>query len=216
MQLFGLSSDPEIAAALHCDKHLSKLTVEAVQLLTGALDIHGCREELVDPYKVTHSNHPLMWWVAACVPHFEWTLKLGIALAREHERRRSPHKSLRKLLEIHFYVKKGGYPLSMPRAAPSAGEWKNWVYFTMGYTKLERKGPVVCAVDDAPQGCEFGILCMPSNLHGGNWVQSYHRCYADRMVEWEDKYPEGSKLRMWWNGSELPPEGLRHLRFLAS
>jgi hypothetical protein len=77
MNLFILSLiQKEIAEAM-MDKHVSKILLEAVQMLCTA-------KRLVDPdddvnqclYKMAHKNHPVTIWCRKSRANFEWTLDL--------------------------------------------------------------------------------------------------------------------------------------------
>lgn len=77
MNLFILSLiQKEIAEAM-MDKHVSKILLEAVQMLCTA-------KRLVDPddpaneclYKIAHKNHPVTIWCRKSQANFVWTLDL--------------------------------------------------------------------------------------------------------------------------------------------
>lgn len=78
MQLFALNSDPVLAAKAHCDRHVPKMLVEAVQLLSGAYP------ENVAPYKHTHLQTPCSKWIRFTEGNWKWGLEFAIALANEH------------------------------------------------------------------------------------------------------------------------------------
>ena len=108
MNIFVLDSDPRIAAEQHCDKHVVKMLLETVQLLSTACVIHGAPA----PYKATHRKHPCTIWVAASKANYAWLVELGLALSDEYKKRfGKSHLSGRRLLEI----------LDAPRAMPELG-----------------------------------------------------------------------------------------------
>lgn len=42
MNIFVLDTDPEIAAILHCDKHIVKMPLETAQMLCTIAALKGC------------------------------------------------------------------------------------------------------------------------------------------------------------------------------
>jgi hypothetical protein len=93
MNIFVLDEDPEIAARMHCDKHVVKMVLETAQLLCTAIDVHT--EGKVKPlYRTTHKNHPCAVWVRESIENFLWTAELGLRLAEEYTHRYGKrHKS---------------------------------------------------------------------------------------------------------------------------
>ena len=75
MNIFVLDTDPEIAAILHCDKHIVKMPLETAQMLST---ICG------GPYKPTHANHPCTVWARASTENYRWLVHLGVALSHEY------------------------------------------------------------------------------------------------------------------------------------
>lgn len=77
MNLFILSLIPKKIAEYMMDKHISKILLEAVQMLCSA-------KRIVDPedpinehiYKLAHKNHPVTIWCRASKANFLWTLEL--------------------------------------------------------------------------------------------------------------------------------------------
>ena len=77
MNIFALHTDPEIAAVLHCDKHVVKMPLETAQMLCT---IYGAGA----PYKPTHVNHPCTVWARASTANYAWLWQLGVALSEEY------------------------------------------------------------------------------------------------------------------------------------
>lgn len=77
MNLFILSLIPEEIAKAMMDKHISKIILEAVQMLCTA-------KRVIDPdaqvneqlYKLAHKNHPVTIWCRTSRANFVWTLDL--------------------------------------------------------------------------------------------------------------------------------------------
>ena len=77
MNLFILSLIPKEIAEYMMDKHVSKILLEAVQMLCSAKRIldpdHVVNERL---YKLAHKNHPVTIWCRKSKQNFLWTLEL--------------------------------------------------------------------------------------------------------------------------------------------
>ncbi|MBB4658359.1 hypothetical protein [Parvularcula dongshanensis] len=83
MNIFHLSPDPRAAARLHCDKHVGKMLVENVQMLSTALVLSGGEA----PWKPAFANHPMNRWVRQSADNFRWTWDLSDALGEEYVHR---------------------------------------------------------------------------------------------------------------------------------
>jgi len=84
MNLFILSLIPKEIAEAMMDKHISKIILEAVQMLCTA-------KRVVDPdapeneqlYKLAHLNHPVTIWCRTTRANFVWTLDLVDEMHKE-------------------------------------------------------------------------------------------------------------------------------------
>ena len=85
MNIFYLHHLPQIAASMHCDKHVVKMIVESCQLLATAHHEHGNGHNVT--YKPTHRNHPSAIWTRQTGSQYEWVVKLAISLCKEYKRR---------------------------------------------------------------------------------------------------------------------------------
>ena len=108
MNIFVLDTDIKKCAQYHCDKHVTKMILESVQMLCTALNKKG----FTTPYKSTHSKHPCVLWVEESYDNFLWLQKLTIELNIEYRFRFEKdidHKSFLVLNEIseHTYDSKG-------------------------------------------------------------------------------------------------------------
>lgn len=81
MNIFVLDENPEVAAQMHCDKHVVKMVLEAAQMLSAAYPPGSA------PYRRTHYNHPCTAWTRQTKENFDWTVRYGRALAKEYTRR---------------------------------------------------------------------------------------------------------------------------------
>ncbi len=76
MNIFVLNADPYKSAQDHCDKHVGKMLIETVQLLSTARLYAG----LDAPYNITHKNHPCAKWVRESNVNYNWLVELGLGL----------------------------------------------------------------------------------------------------------------------------------------
>lgn len=77
MNLFILSFIQREIAQFMMDKHVSKILLEAVQMLCSAKRILDPNDEVNDRiYKLAHKNHPVTIWCRKSKANFLWTLEL--------------------------------------------------------------------------------------------------------------------------------------------
>ena len=84
MNLFILSLIQKEIAKYMMDKHVSKILLEAVQMLCSAKRILTPDDTTNDRlYKLAHKNHPVTIWCRASKANFIWTLDLIEELHKE-------------------------------------------------------------------------------------------------------------------------------------
>jgi hypothetical protein len=84
MNLFILSLIQREIAQYMMDKHVSKILLEAVQMLCSAKRILDPDDEVNDRiYKLAHKNHPVTIWCRKSKANFIWTLDLVEELHNE-------------------------------------------------------------------------------------------------------------------------------------
>ena len=84
MNLFILSLIQKEIAQYMMDKHVSKILLEAVQMLCSAKRILDPDDEINDHlYKLAHKNHPVTIWCRKSKANFIWTLDLVEELHKE-------------------------------------------------------------------------------------------------------------------------------------
>jgi hypothetical protein len=77
MNLFILSLIQKEIAEYMMDKHVSKILLEAVQMLCSAKRILDPDDEINETiYKLAHKNHPVTIWCRKSKANFLWTLDL--------------------------------------------------------------------------------------------------------------------------------------------
>jgi hypothetical protein len=85
MNLFILSLIPVEIAESMMDKHISKILLEAVQMLCTAKRVLDPEESEADAmlYKLAHKNHPVTIWCRTSRANFVWTLDVIDAMHTE-------------------------------------------------------------------------------------------------------------------------------------
>jgi hypothetical protein len=85
MNLFILSLIPAEIAESMMDKHISKILLEAVQMLCTAKRVLDPEESEADTilYKLAHKNHPVTIWCRTSRANFVWTLDVIDAMHTE-------------------------------------------------------------------------------------------------------------------------------------
>jgi hypothetical protein len=84
MNLFILSLIQQEIAEYMMDKHVSKILLEAVQMLCSAKKILDPEDEINERlYKIAHKNHPVTIWCRKSKENFIWALDLVDELHKE-------------------------------------------------------------------------------------------------------------------------------------
>lgn len=143
MNIFYLDVNARTAAQYHADKHVIKMILESIQLLSTAHRLldgkpvqHGRKKfwllegertlndetgkivldsQWAKCYKQTHVNHPCAIWVRQSSWHYIWLYRLTEELVREHVFRFKP-KRLHKAWLLH-----GDFLAMPPKNIPDAG-----------------------------------------------------------------------------------------------
>jgi hypothetical protein len=92
MNLFILSLIFDECAMMMIDKHISKMILEAVQMLCTAkrlLEPDGDHSNL---YRMTHKNHPVTIWIRTSLANYMWTLDMIEAMHKEWQYRYQHNK----------------------------------------------------------------------------------------------------------------------------
>ena len=107
MNIFYLHEDPIVAASYLVDKHVVKMGLESVQMLSTAhrvMDgIDGVlpdeREDIL--YKATHRNHPCNIWIRESVQNYLWLVDHAYAIFDRYSNKSGKtHKSSRLMLTL--------------------------------------------------------------------------------------------------------------------
>lgn len=100
MNIFFLHWDPRICAMMYVDKHVLKIIIEIVQMLSCSH--HVTDSNYTPPYKITHKNHPCTIWVRTSIDNYNYTVKLGLELCKEYTHRYG------KIHKCQSYIKELG------------------------------------------------------------------------------------------------------------
>lgn len=84
MNIFPLDMDPCAAARMQCDTHITKMSLEAAQILCTAAFKCGVQGA---PYEPTHMNRPHAKWACECVDNWRWLVEHANELHAEYMRR---------------------------------------------------------------------------------------------------------------------------------
>lgn len=104
MNIFAVEEHPHEAAQALVDKHVVKMILETVQMISTVANSRG----YVAPYRSTHAKHPCTIWAASHPANMSWLFDHGFELCREYSRRygkiHASEKHLQSLLDdLHVW-----------------------------------------------------------------------------------------------------------------
>ena len=138
MNLFILSLNFQECAECMFDKHVSKILLEAVQMLCTAIQIVDQENEITSKiklYKIAHKNHPVTIWMRNSLDNYLWTLNLVDAMHEEWKfRYNHPPEKMHKSYVVAKYLRE---------YAPSA-----YKFPSIGLTQFALAMPVEYKRDD--------------------------------------------------------------------
>jgi len=138
MNLFILSWDFKECAEYMFDKHVSKILLEAVQMLCTTIQFVDPENEIntrVQLYKIAHKNHPVTIWMRQSLENYLWTLNLVDAMHDEWKFRYDhPEEKMHKSYIVAKYLRE---------YAPSADKFP-----TVGLTTFALAMPPECKRED--------------------------------------------------------------------
>lgn len=143
------------------DKHVSKIILEAVQMLCTTIHMVNPDNPVKDKikiYKIAHKNHPVTIWMQASLDNFIWSLNLVEAMHTEWKYRYDhPAEKMHKSYIVAQYLRK---------YAPSADKFPN-----TGLTPF--------------------ALAMPNEYKGNDPVKSYRKYYQSpqkqKIASWKKR-----------------------------
>lgn len=111
MNIFYLNTDPKLAAADLCDKHLSKMLLESCQLMCTAKAKLEPEVMFEGQYKSTHANHPSAIWTRESYENFVWLLEHAEGISEQYTLAyKKIHKSTSVLAQLRAWVKPEHFP----------------------------------------------------------------------------------------------------------
>lgn len=110
MNLFILSLNHKECAKYMFDKHISKMILEAVQMLCTTIHVIDELNEIifdVKLYKICHKNHPVTKWMRESLANYMWTIKMVEAMHEEWKfRYNHPKEKKHQSYILAEYLKK--------------------------------------------------------------------------------------------------------------
>ena len=109
MNLFILSLNWTECAQFMIDKHISKMILEAVQMLCTTKHLVDPDDDSVDLYRPTHINHPVTIWMRQSQENYIWTLNMVDAMHTEWKYRyghpeSKTHKSYELARQLSYTI----------------------------------------------------------------------------------------------------------------
>jgi hypothetical protein len=143
------------------DKHISKIILEAVQMLCTTIQIIDENSEIsskIKLYKIAHKNHPVTIWMRTSLENYIWTLDLVDAMHNEWKYRYNhPAEKMHKSYIVAKYLRE---------YAPTAD-------------KFPQKGLTPFA------------LAMPVECKTQNPIESYRKYYQtpekQKIASWKNR-----------------------------
>ena len=109
MNLFILSLCFRECAECMFDKHVSKMILEAVQMLCTTIHMVDPENQVKDQiqlYKIAHKNHPVTIWMRASLENYMWTLDMVDAMHEEWKYRYDhPAEKMHKSYIVARYLR---------------------------------------------------------------------------------------------------------------
>jgi len=127
MNIFVLDQSPTTSAKMLCDKHIPKMLLESVQMLSCALISHNCPEDELpitksgQPYRGGYKHHPCSVWTGQSRNNYLWLIKHAYQIAQEYvDRFNNSHAcipALARCFKAYKYLPPGSmspFVLAMP------------------------------------------------------------------------------------------------------
>lgn len=166
MNIFVLDNDPKLAAQYHCSKHVVKMILEHVQILSTAHHVLGSG----GPLKKTHVNHPCTIWARQSSGNYDWLHDLTIELCKEYTFRYNKyHKydregTLMSLKKPPFLLPRG--PMTpFAQAMPDQYKDKDAVVAYRNYYIGDKKGMLHYKNREAPEWIPIELLQQHEEIY---------------------------------------------------
>ena len=145
MNIFYLDRDPEIAAQMHCNKHVVKMILESAQMLSTAHRVLD-GDRIADSkgmYKMAHKNHPCTIWARSNSENYEWLWNLYDNLMKEYTYRYGKHHASERLIHALWELPRNrphGDFTDPPQCMPDYCKGDDTVSAYQTYYILEKSG----------------------------------------------------------------------------
>ena len=190
MQLFGLDTCPEKAAAQLANVHVNSQVRESTQLLFSALHAWGVPlpatidagdRGVVAVYRPTHVHHPLTLWTQAARAHANWVLRHALALAALYTTKSGGKVHL---CEWHLRAWKRIVDANDVAHVPETVDPEAWLA-SLEAPKRDALRSRVATVHP-PEGCAFGIVALavvgPMRADACDWTSTYREAYEVKSL----------------------------------
>jgi hypothetical protein len=163
MNVFALHKDPQVAAEMHCDKHVVKMIIEYAQLMSTAHRVldgelyvdktannrrikrwslpHQHMEDVV--YKASHVNHPSGIWTRTSNENYNYLFAMWQALCKEYTLRYGKLHLTQQKLEYILCLEPVNIPKGpltpMPQAMPDDAKMPNVVDAYRNYYNMYKQ-----------------------------------------------------------------------------
>lgn len=189
MNIFFLSANVKKCAKYHCNKHVVKMILEYVQLMSTAwhiLDSEQAEEHYENSLicKKSHVNHPCNIWIRQHVNNYMFVGRLALAIVDQWNFRFNHSKIHGCQSKLDFLV--ANPPSSIPRS-------------NISKTKANPHGFTLPLPQCMPDDCKY----KPEKKSFGACIQAYRQCYVQEksyMAEWY-KNQGKEKIQLsppWW------------------
>jgi hypothetical protein len=112
MNLFVLSKSKRRIARYMVDKHIGKMILESVQMLSTTKRVLDPGAPMGPVYKLVHKNHPVTIWVRESYANYMWTLDLVDAMHEEWKYRYDhPPEKMHKSYTVAMYLRENPPPI---------------------------------------------------------------------------------------------------------
>ena len=156
MNIFYLHHDPEIAAQMHCDKHVVKMILESAQMLSTAHRVLDGDDHAnnVGMYKMVHRNHPSSIWARSVDENYVWLWMLFDNLMKEYTYRYDKYHASERLIHSLWELPKNitfGDFTPPPQCMPDYCKNDNAVSAYQNYYILEKSDFATWKRRDKPE-----------------------------------------------------------------
>lgn len=166
MNIFFLDKNPFKNAKCYYNRHVVKIILEITQMLYTVLaPFLSLQETRLQPYKPTHTNHPMNIWLCQSLDNVKFVLVIARSLVREYRTRYQKNHRCSKHLEFL-------YRLVNDPAFEEA--WNKRVIL-----KFRDTTTLAYLDPDEPQFRNLTKipLCMPEKYHSNSALLSYRLYY---------------------------------------